>query len=164
MVPYVLHTDQGANFESNLFKTLCQMLNIINTQTTPYLPQCDEQVERMNRTNIDLLKLNVRDATEIWDLNIGLALMAYRSAVQVSNGCTQYFLLYGRIMRAPLDIIYRPPKCYQFRTEYAIEMRKTLYTAYEVSRDDLQLGHKRQKDYYDRCTRGKRFKQGKSVW
>ena len=32
-VPYVLHTDQGANFESNLFKELCQMLNIKKTRT-----------------------------------------------------------------------------------------------------------------------------------
>ena len=53
-VPYVLHTDQGANFESNLFKELCQMLNIKKTRTTPYHPQCDGQVERMNRTIIDL--------------------------------------------------------------------------------------------------------------
>ena len=66
-VSYVLHIDQGANFESNLFKELCQMLNIKKTRTTPYHPQCDGQVERMNRTIIDLLKLNVRDATNNWD-------------------------------------------------------------------------------------------------
>ena len=68
-VPYVLHTDQGANFESNLFNELCQMLNIKKTRTTPYDPQCDGQVERMNRTIIDLLKLNVRDATNNWDFD-----------------------------------------------------------------------------------------------
>ena len=34
-VPYVLHTDHGPNFESNLFKELCQMLNIKKTRTTP---------------------------------------------------------------------------------------------------------------------------------
>ena len=62
-VPYVLHTDQGAHFESNLFKEFCQMLNIKKARTTPYHPQCDGQVERINRTIIDLLKLNIRDAT-----------------------------------------------------------------------------------------------------
>ena len=93
-VQYVLHTDQGANFESNLFKELCQMLNIKKTRTTPYHPQCDGQVERMNRTIIDLLKLNVRDATNNWNLNIGLTLMAYRNALQASTGYTSYFLLY----------------------------------------------------------------------
>ena len=43
-------------------------------------------------------------------------------------------------------------------------MRKTLDQAYDVARDHLQLAHKRQKDYYNRRTRGTRFKQGESVW
>ena len=90
--------------------------------------------------------------------------MAYRSAVQASTGYTPYFLLYGREMRLPLDVIYRPPERDQSRTDYAIEVCKTLDQAYEVARDHLQLVHKRQKDYYDRRTRGKRFKQGESVW
>ena len=108
-VLYVLHIDQGANFESNLFKELCQMLNIKMTRTTPYHEQCYGQVERINRMIIDLLKLNVRDATNNWYHNIGLTFMAYRSAVQASTGYTPYFLLYGREMRLPLDVIYRPP-------------------------------------------------------
>ena len=118
----------------------------------------------MYRTIIDLLKLNVSDATNNWDLNIGLALMAYRSAVQASTLYTPYFLLYEREMRLTLDVIYRPPERDQWRTEYAIEVRKTLAQAYDVARDYLQLAHKRQTDYYDRCTRGKRFKLGESVW
>ena len=90
--------------------------------------------------------------------------MAYCSAVQVSTGYTPYFLLYGREMRLPLDVIYRPPERDQPRTDYAIEVRKTLDQAYKVARDHPQLAHKRQKDYYNRRTRGKRFKQGESVW
>ena len=140
------------------------MLNIKKTRTTPYHAQCDGQVEGMNRTIIDLLKLNIRDATNNCDLNIGLTIMAYRSAVQASTGYIQYFLLYGREMRLPLDVIYRPPERDQSRTEYAIEVRKTFDQAYDVARDHLQLAHKRQKDYYDRRTSGKRFKQGESVW
>ena len=93
LVPYVLHIHQGANFESNLFKELCQMLNIKKTWTTPYHQQCDKQVKRMNRTIIDLLKLNLHDATNNCDLNIGLTLLAYRSAVQASTGYTPYCLL-----------------------------------------------------------------------
>ena len=40
-VPDVLHTDQGANFESNLFKELFQMLNIKKTRTISYHQQCN---------------------------------------------------------------------------------------------------------------------------
>ena len=49
-------------------------------------------------------------------------------------------------MRLPLDVKYRPPKRDQSRTDYAIEVRKTLDQAYEVARDHLQLAYKRQKD------------------
>ena len=37
--PYVIHTDQGVQFESNLFQEVCRLLQIQKTQTTPYPPQ-----------------------------------------------------------------------------------------------------------------------------
>ena len=81
----MLHIDQGANFKLNLFKELCQMLNIKKTQTTLYHLQCDGQLKRMNRTIIDLLKHNVRDATNKLDLNIRFTLISDCSAVQAST-------------------------------------------------------------------------------
>ena len=106
-VPYVIHTDQGSSFDSNLFNELFKFFNIAKTGNSPYHPQCDGQVERMNRTIIELLKLNVSHPTDNWDLELGLCLMAYRSAVQFSAGYTSYYLLYGKEMRLPLDIMYR---------------------------------------------------------
>ena len=119
-VPYVLHTDQHANFESNLLKELSPMLNIKKRLTTPYHSQCNGKMERMNRTIINLLKFNVRDATNNWDLNNGLTLMAYCNAVQASTGSTPYFLLYGQEMRLSLDVIYRHPERDQSRSDYGI--------------------------------------------
>ncbi len=49
-IPYMLHSDQGANFESHLIRELCELLDIKKTRTTGYHPQCDGLVERMNRT------------------------------------------------------------------------------------------------------------------
>ena len=48
--PYVIHTDQGVQFESNLFQEVCILLQIQKTRTTPYHPQSDGMVERNNRT------------------------------------------------------------------------------------------------------------------
>ena len=85
------------------------MLNISKTRTTPYHPKCDGQVERTNRTIMELLALNTSNPTDNWDVDLGIILMAYRSAVRSSTGYTPYILLHGREMRLPLDIIYRPP-------------------------------------------------------
>lgn len=51
--PRTVHTDQGRNFESFLFQEMCELLEINKTRTTPYHPQSDGLVERLNRTLTD---------------------------------------------------------------------------------------------------------------
>ena len=46
----MLHSDQGTEFESNLWTEMCHQLAICKTRTNPYRPQSDGQVERFNRT------------------------------------------------------------------------------------------------------------------
>ena len=106
--PYSIHSDQGANFESNLMKEICLLYDIRKTQTTPYNPQGDGLVKRMNRTLVDTIALVAKDAKDNWDLRIGLALMAIRSAVQSSTGFSQHSLMFRREMRLPADLIYDP--------------------------------------------------------
>ena len=36
--PDYLHTDEGRNFESNLFSEICKLLGVSKTRTTPYHP------------------------------------------------------------------------------------------------------------------------------
>ena len=102
------------------------MLVISKTRTSPYHSQCDGQVERMNRTIIELLVLNTANSTDTWDLNLGLALMAYCRAVQTTTGYTPHFLMYGREMRLPIDIMYRSPNQDVSRSQYAQEVKTTL--------------------------------------
>ncbi|MCP6725797.1 hypothetical protein NL526_27455, partial [Klebsiella pneumoniae] len=83
----------------------------------------------MNRTIFELLVLNTANPTETWDLNLGLSLRAYRSAVQTSTGFTPHFLMYGREMRLPIDIIYCLPHREISRSQYAQEIRNNLETA-----------------------------------
>ena len=53
--PEELHTDQGANFESKLIAEICKLYDIEKTRTTPYHPQGDGQVERFNRSLMDII-------------------------------------------------------------------------------------------------------------
>ena len=55
--PYSIHSFQGANFESNLMREICLLYDIKKTRTTPYHPQGDGLVERMNRTLVDTIAL-----------------------------------------------------------------------------------------------------------
>ena len=74
--PHSLHTDQGSNFTSNLISELCDLLNIYKTRTTPYHPAGNGQVERYNRTMMDLIHHEVRDNPMRWDRSLPIACMA----------------------------------------------------------------------------------------
>ena len=125
-----------------MFNELFQLLNIKKTRTNSYHQQCDGHVERMNRTLIELLALNITNPTENWDLNLGLVLIAYRSAVQSSTGFTPHFMLFGRETRLPLEVMYRQPERTYTRYDYPSEVRKTLWEVYECARDRLHQAHK----------------------
>ena len=55
-VPREIHSDQGTNFESKVMTEVCKLLDIEKTRTTPLHPQSDGQVERYNRTLIEMLR------------------------------------------------------------------------------------------------------------
>ena len=51
--PLEFHTDQGRNYESNLFQEMCRLLEIHKTWTTPYHPSSNGSVERFNISAYD---------------------------------------------------------------------------------------------------------------
>ncbi len=50
-----LHSDQGREFESRVFREFCRLLSIHKTRTTPLRPQSDEMVERSIPTTGEVL-------------------------------------------------------------------------------------------------------------
>ena len=67
-LPEQLHSDQGAQFESQLMTELCQIRKIDKTKTTPYHPQSNGVVERNNRGLEDPLQAMLFDCgQDEWD-------------------------------------------------------------------------------------------------
>ncbi|GBL93495.1 hypothetical protein AVEN_266064-1 [Araneus ventricosus] len=48
VVPIILHSDQGTNFNSTLFTELGRLLGILKTRTTALHPESDGMIERIN--------------------------------------------------------------------------------------------------------------------
>lgn len=93
--PEELHSDQGWNFEVQVFAKVCKRMGVTKTRTTPLHPQSDGRVERFNRTLSTQLAIVVEQQQCDWDRHLPLIMMAYRSAVHESTGCTPAVLMFS---------------------------------------------------------------------
>ena len=107
--PSVLHSDQGRNFESRLVREMCRILGIHKTRTSPLHPQSDGLAERFMRTLGAQLALITARHQKDWDVQLPLVLMACRSAVQETTGCTPSLLWLGREIRTPAALAFGVP-------------------------------------------------------
>ncbi|VDI62765.1 Hypothetical predicted protein [Mytilus galloprovincialis] len=104
--PFQLFSDQGRNFESALFKAVCDLLQIHKARTTPYRPQSNGQVERQNRSLMDAVRCFVDSQQENWDQHIAQLGGAMRSSVNRSTGYTPNKLMLGRETNQPADLMF----------------------------------------------------------
>ena len=106
----ILHSDQGGQFEAMTIKEMCQKFGIHKTRTTSYYTASDIQVERLNRTLIDMLSKYVGQNQRSWDDHLSLVLLAYRSSVHDSASMSPAMMTYGREMDLPAGLIYGSPE------------------------------------------------------
>ena len=165
-VPNCIHSDQGRQFESRLFKDMCQLLQIDKTRTTPYHPQSDGMVERFNRTLCAMLSSFVNDNHTNWDTMLPYVLMAYRSSDHETTGMSPNMLMLGRETTIPLDILYEMPvslKSYDIN-QWVWELRETLETAHTFVRQNTGTSIQRQKRYHDEKANYEQFKVDDTVY
>ncbi|BHF77936.1 hypothetical protein SprV_0602104600 [Sparganum proliferum] len=95
--PFSLHSDCVANFESHLLREVCDLFFIHKTRTTPNNPEGNGQVERTNRTVINILKAFAEDHhPHDWDVKLPFTIMAYRAAIHSSTDHAPFHMLTGR--------------------------------------------------------------------
>ncbi|CAG2199376.1 unnamed protein product [Mytilus edulis] len=109
-IPRQIHTDQGGQFESKVFKELCEKLRIHKTRTTAFRPQSDGLVERLNRSIEDIISKYVCKNQRDWDEQLHWALMAYRSSEHETTKLSPCMLMLGREIELPIDLIYGPQR------------------------------------------------------
>ncbi|CAC5367226.1 unnamed protein product [Mytilus coruscus] len=152
-VPIQIHTDQGRQFESVLFKELCTRICIDKTRTTPYRPQSDGS--------------NQRD----WDEQLPLAFMAYRSSVYESTKFSPCKLMLGREIELPIDLIYGPhPQQEEFNNEtqavneHMIQITQNMWKVHEKASKNMVNASESQKKQYDIKSYQHSYQTGNVVW
>ena len=99
-VPTTIITDQGRQFESQLFRAVTNTLGIKHNRTTAYHPQSNGLIERWHRT----LKAAIKAQTHVkWTEHLPMILLGLRNAVREDIGHSPAELTYGTILRLPGD-------------------------------------------------------------
>ena len=164
-VPTYLHTDQGTQFESVIFQETCRLLGIQKTRTTPFHPQSDGQSERNIKTLTRMIAMVTDDQHE-WDEHLPFISMAYRSTPQATTDLSPNYMMFGRELYMPVDVICGLPGGEDEKTpvQYAVDLRSKLSYAYEVARSNTKKNVERQFKYYNRKQHGPEFSVGDLVW
>lgn len=163
--PLSLLTDQGPQFTDGLIEGLNELLQIRRLYTTPYHPQTDGLVERLNGTLENIIASFTSSDQKDWDLYIPCALFAYRTSMQESTKETPFYLMYGRDAYLPTDtMLYgRPAAPPTNDEEYKSDLVWRLQHARQIARENTLAAQERQKQYYNSRRREVTYREGDLV-
>ena len=162
-----LHSDQGRNFESQLFQEICRTFEILKTRTTPLHPQSDGFIERSFRTVNRLLKAAVEEQGQEWDQIVPFIMMFYRSTPHSTTKLTPNRLVFGREVQLPLELcVERAPDSEPTveTTDYVQLLDERARVAAAMVRRHLKLAATIQKQKYDQRVKHRQITEQSPVW
>ena len=166
-VPSIIHSDQGPEFESRLFKEMCRLLGIEKTRTVPYNSKSDGMIERHNRTIQQMLAMFVNENRNDWDDHLPFVMMAYRASCHESTKCSPNLLMYGREIQFPVDVMFEdtPDRVELIcPSEYVEWLKQSAAQSFNVASQNLKTAASRQKKAYNKGLKPRKFEVGEQVW
>ena len=166
--PRRILSDQGREFESQLFQELCRSMDIEKIRTTPYRPATNACVERFHRTLNSMLAKVIETNQRNWDDCVPAVMAAYRAAKHDSTGYSPNRLVLNKENRAPVDIVlgvpYEEVEHYDSYDDYVQDLQHRMREAYAIARDHLNAAAQRRKKEYDIKIKSTEFREGDWVW
>ncbi|GBL87515.1 hypothetical protein AVEN_165134-1 [Araneus ventricosus] len=124
VVPEVITTDRGTNFQSHLFLNLDNFLGSCKNRSTAYNPKANGTIERVHR---QIKVALMAHCTADWVGALPLALFGIRSSIKLDIGASSVELVYGTSLRLPGEFFFRKfQNTTQTQTDFLVELRRTM--------------------------------------
>jgi hypothetical protein len=98
-VPDTITSDRGPQFTSNIWNSLCLLLQIKHRPTTAYQPQANGMVERLHRHLKDVLR--TRGANATWAAELPWVLLGFRFQPREDSNISPAQAVYGTPLVLP---------------------------------------------------------------
>ena len=93
--PKIIQTDRGTHFNNDLIERLSHLLEFKHSLSSPYNPQTNGKVERLNGIICKSLAKLAYENQSDWSKFLNQVLFAYRIRKNTATGLSPYELLYG---------------------------------------------------------------------
>jgi len=157
-VPESIISDRGSVFTSRFWKSFQRAMGSGCSYSSPFHPQMDGQMERVNQVLEDMLRACIIDFQGSWEDHLPLVEFAYNNSYQSTIGMAPFKALYGRPCRSPIcwaepeDSLLLGPDMIRQTSEMVARIRDRILTA-----------QSRQKSYADQRRRPLEFEVGDFV-
>ena len=99
-------SDQGANFESNIIRELCELMGIPKVRTSPYHAQTNGQVEGAHQTLMHKIGKSSKDWKADWPKHLSKLVHAYNSTRLAITGYSPHYLMFGSQPCLPINFYF----------------------------------------------------------
>ena len=96
-------SDRGSHFLNELFEEKTTKFRINHRKTTPYHPQMNGQIERVNGIRVSIMRKTVLDSKRDWDVKLTVALCACRTTFKATMRATPFSLVFGIEATLPIE-------------------------------------------------------------
>lgn len=141
------------SLKNHFFKHLRRLRRIKHSRTTPYHPQGNGQCERMNLTLLGMLRtLTQEQKSDCSRRHLKKMVHAYNCSRNDSTGYSQYFLVFGRNPRLPIDLIFdiKEDGSPTSRASYVEEWEARMKEAYKIAGGMARRAGEKARKYHDR--------------
>lgn len=163
--PHIIQSDNGSSFKNALVTPLLKRYNIKHVFCSPYHPQANGLVERLNQTIARALAKLAQENVRTWDKYLAGVLCAYRTTKQSSTKFEPFYLTYGRPARMPIDLPGLddqppPPETVEQRV---LHILNRFDPAHVTAAQNVTRAQERQKQRYDTSVQARPFDIGDKV-